>query len=114
MGEETDARTFVVEDRQGGIEEDEQVGIENLFYDKENGGFVLNKNQAHTKLHHSINHPHSYPLKPLAQRFPQKSPTVGNEIEPNTKGILDHLRPLIKLELWKIFHLLSVQLPLTF
>ncbi|XP_050157270.1 uncharacterized protein At2g29880-like [Malus sylvestris] len=43
LGEETDARTFVME---GGIEEDEQVGIENLFYDEENGGFVLNQNQA--------------------------------------------------------------------
>ncbi|KAB2610653.1 hypothetical protein D8674_018685 [Pyrus ussuriensis x Pyrus communis] len=45
LGEETDARTFVVEDRQSGTEEDEQVGIENLFYDEENGGFVLNQNQ---------------------------------------------------------------------
>ncbi|XP_048434688.1 uncharacterized protein At2g29880-like [Pyrus x bretschneideri] len=45
LDEETDARTFVVEDRQSGTEEDEQVGIENLFYDEENGGFVLNQNQ---------------------------------------------------------------------
>ncbi|KAB2636433.1 hypothetical protein D8674_026967 [Pyrus ussuriensis x Pyrus communis] len=94
LGEETDARTFVVKDRQGGIEEDEQVGIENLFYDEENRGFVLNQNQTS-----SFNQ--SSPFLPTQATSSEIPPPITNH------------RQLIKLELWKIFHLLSIQLPPT-
>ncbi|KAB2603236.1 hypothetical protein D8674_004241 [Pyrus ussuriensis x Pyrus communis] len=41
LGEEIDARIFVVEDRQGGIEEDEQVGIENLSSETTNQARIM-------------------------------------------------------------------------
>ena len=75
LGEEIDARTFVVKDRQGGIEEDEQVGIENLFYDEENGGFVLNQNQ---ESHQTSSFDQSSPFLPTQATSSVIPPPITN------------------------------------
>nr|XP_017192361.2 uncharacterized protein At2g29880-like [Malus domestica] len=80
LGEETDARTFVVEDGQGGTEEDEQVGIENLFYDEENRGFVLNQNQAS---HQTSSFDQSSPFLPTQTTSLEIPPEITNRRKRN-------------------------------
>ncbi|KAK2662970.1 hypothetical protein Ddye_001544 [Dipteronia dyeriana] len=88
LGDETDARTFDVDDK--------YIALDDFVYDEANEAFVLNRNEPSQQPHHLDNLLHLYPFQPLVQKFTQLAQTKRNKLETIMNGMVALLRPTIK------------------